>query len=47
MNPGETVRDVSAPEVRHTFQGTCLGRQGSDCADHVWSTSVIVRDREA
>lgn len=46
-NTGESVRDTSPPEVRHNFQGTCLGRQGSDCADHVWSASIIIRDREA
>ncbi|XP_045783597.1 uncharacterized protein LOC123879740 [Maniola jurtina] len=47
MNPGETIKDVSAPEVRHNFQGTCLGKQGSDCAENVWSASIILRDREA
>lgn len=44
VNTGESIRDVAAPELRHTFAGSCLGRQGSDCADHVWSSNVIARD---
>ncbi|XP_064076147.1 uncharacterized protein LOC113404300 [Vanessa tameamea] len=43
-NPGETIRDVGAPEMRHNFQGSCLGRQGSDCSEHVWSATIIARD---
>ncbi|XP_075989759.1 uncharacterized protein LOC142985454 isoform X2 [Anticarsia gemmatalis] len=42
-NPGDTT-DVWAPEVRHTFQGTCLGRTGDDCAQHAWSATIIARD---
>ncbi|XP_072946853.1 uncharacterized protein [Epargyreus clarus] len=44
INSGEAVRDVWAPELRHNFQGSCLGRQGSDCAEHTWSASIIARD---
>ncbi|XP_060808472.1 uncharacterized protein LOC106134386 isoform X2 [Amyelois transitella] len=44
VNPGETTTDIWAPEVRHNFQGTCIGRQGNDCAQHVWSATIIARD---
>ncbi|CAH2083473.1 unnamed protein product [Euphydryas editha] len=44
LNTGETLQDVNAPEVRHSFQGSCMGRQGTDCADHVWSASIFARD---
>ncbi|KAJ8706604.1 hypothetical protein PYW07_012682 [Mythimna separata] len=36
--------DTWAPEIRHTFQGTCLGRTGDDCAQHAWSTTIVARD---
>ncbi|XP_063545150.1 uncharacterized protein LOC134753253 isoform X1 [Cydia strobilella] len=36
--------DIWAPELRHTFQGTCIGRQGDDCAQHIWSTTITARD---
>jgi hypothetical protein len=35
---------VWAPEVRHNFQGSCIGRLGEDCAQHVWSATIIARD---
>ncbi|XP_061381695.1 uncharacterized protein LOC116778540 isoform X2 [Danaus plexippus] len=44
VSSGDNIRDLTPPDVRHNFQGTCLGRLGSDCAEHVWSTSVIARD---
>lgn len=43
-NSGEVISDVWAPEVRHTFQGSCIGRMGGDCAQHVWSATIIARD---
>ncbi|CAH0698240.1 unnamed protein product [Spodoptera exigua] len=45
-NSAEPV-DTFAPEIRHTFQGTCLGRTGDDCAQHAWSTTVITRDGQS
>lgn len=36
--------DTWAPEIRHSFQGTCLGRTGDDCAQHSWSTTIVARD---
>ncbi|XP_063899331.1 uncharacterized protein LOC110378641 isoform X1 [Helicoverpa armigera] len=36
--------DTWPPELRHTFQGTCLGRTGDDCAQHTWATTVVARD---
>ncbi|XP_026325677.1 uncharacterized protein LOC113234551 isoform X2 [Hyposmocoma kahamanoa] len=44
QNPGQTPNDIWSPEVRHNFQGSCIGRQGSDCAQHVWSATIIARD---
>ncbi|XP_026747956.1 uncharacterized protein LOC113508944 [Trichoplusia ni] len=36
--------DVWAPEITHTFQGTCLGRTGDDCAQYAWSATIVARD---
>ncbi|XP_045456328.1 uncharacterized protein LOC123666170 [Melitaea cinxia] len=44
LNTGETLQDVNSPEVRHNFQGSCMGRQGTDCAEHLWSASIFARD---
>ncbi|XP_053622615.1 uncharacterized protein LOC128682111 isoform X2 [Plodia interpunctella] len=44
VNTGDTTTDVWSPDVRHNFQGSCIGRQGNDCAQHVWSATVIARD---
>ncbi|XP_059050371.1 uncharacterized protein LOC131845338, partial [Achroia grisella] len=44
VNSGEATIDTWAPELRHNFQGTCYQRMGDDCAQHVWSASVIARD---
>ncbi|XP_037296528.1 uncharacterized protein LOC115453643 [Manduca sexta] len=41
------VRDTWAPEVRHNFQGSCIGRMGDDCSQHAWSAVVVVRDSGA
>lgn len=38
------INDIWAPEVRHNFQGTCLGRTGSDCSQYTWSVTIIARD---
>ncbi|XP_061727000.1 uncharacterized protein LOC133532395 isoform X1 [Cydia pomonella] len=43
VNTVDTV-DVWAPELRHTFQGMCIGKQGDDCAQHIWSTTITARD---
>ncbi|KAJ0169255.1 hypothetical protein K1T71_015139 [Dendrolimus kikuchii] len=43
-NAGEVTSDVWAPEVRHNFQGTCIGRMGEDCSQHIWSATIIARD---
>ncbi|CAG4999992.1 unnamed protein product [Parnassius apollo] len=47
MNPGETKVDTWAPEVRHNFQGSCIGRMGTDCSEHVWSVTIVARDAVA
>ncbi|XP_028035008.1 uncharacterized protein LOC114246601 [Bombyx mandarina] len=47
INTGETVNDVLAPEVSHVFQGSCIGRTGQDCAQYVWSATIIARDSES
>ncbi|XP_028159175.1 uncharacterized protein LOC114351977 isoform X1 [Ostrinia furnacalis] len=47
MSAGTAVNDVWPPEVRHNFQGSCIGRMGDDCAQHVWSASIIARDANA
>ncbi|CAG9790557.1 unnamed protein product [Diatraea saccharalis] len=44
INPGQTMEDVWAPEVRHNFQGSCIGNTGEDCAHHVWAATIIARD---
>ncbi|XP_068627104.1 uncharacterized protein [Battus philenor] len=44
LNPGETQADTWAPQVRHTFQGHCIGRTGNDCGDYVWSATIFARD---
>ncbi|XP_041983872.1 uncharacterized protein LOC121736616 isoform X2 [Aricia agestis] len=44
MNSGEILRDVWAPEIRHNFGGSCMGRLGNDCAEHTWSATVVARD---
>ncbi|XP_026762136.2 uncharacterized protein LOC113520912 [Galleria mellonella] len=44
INSGDTTVDTWAPELRHNFQGTCLQRLGDDCAQHVWSATIIARD---
>ncbi|KAL0858443.1 hypothetical protein ABMA27_012319 [Loxostege sticticalis] len=38
------INDVWPPEVRHNFQGSCIGRMGDDCAQHTWSATIIARD---
>lgn len=45
-NSAEPI-DTFAPEIRHNFQGTCLGRTGDDCAQHAWSTTIISRDSQS
>ncbi|CAH4033132.1 unnamed protein product [Pieris brassicae] len=44
---GQTINDINAPEVSHNFQGSCILRQGSDCAEYTWTTNVIARDPAA
>ncbi|XP_049884072.1 uncharacterized protein LOC126379383 isoform X2 [Pectinophora gossypiella] len=44
INSGQSQVDVWAPELRHNFQGSCIGRLGDDCAQHAWSATVIARD---
>ncbi|KAJ2941713.1 hypothetical protein O0L34_g10521 [Tuta absoluta] len=44
---GQSLNDVWSPVVRHNFQGSCIGRQGSDCAQYIWSTTVIARDQNS
>ncbi|XP_048002906.1 uncharacterized protein LOC125239382 isoform X2 [Leguminivora glycinivorella] len=43
VNTLNTV-DVWPPELRHTFQGMCIGKMGDDCAQHIWSTTITARD---
>lgn len=43
-NVGATTTDVWSPNVRHDFQGSCIGRRGDDCASYVWSASIFARD---
>ncbi|KPJ00501.1 hypothetical protein RR46_07091 [Papilio xuthus] len=44
VNPNESQVDQFAPEVRHSYQGHCIGRMGNDCAEHTWSATVYARD---
>ncbi|CAH0731111.1 unnamed protein product, partial [Brenthis ino] len=44
LNQGESIQDNTAPNVRHSFLGSCIGRQGSDCAEHIWSANFVARD---
>ncbi|CAH2065149.1 unnamed protein product, partial [Iphiclides podalirius] len=44
VNAGDATTDTWPPEVRHNFQGSCIGRSGSDCSEHVWSATIIARD---
>ncbi|XP_013162945.1 PREDICTED: uncharacterized protein LOC106114331 [Papilio xuthus] len=44
VNPNESQVDTFAPEVRHSYQGHCIGRMGNDCAEHTWSATVYARD---
>lgn len=44
VSSAQAATDTWAPEMRHNFQGTCLGRTGNDCALHTWAVTVIARD---
>ncbi|XP_013139237.1 PREDICTED: uncharacterized protein LOC106103841 [Papilio polytes] len=44
VSPNESQVDTWAPEVRHSYQGHCLGRMGSDCAEYTWSATIYARD---
>ncbi|KPJ20151.1 hypothetical protein RR48_01470 [Papilio machaon] len=44
VSPNESQVDTFAPEVRHNFQGHCIGRMGNDCAEYTWSATVFARD---
>ncbi|CAB3258259.1 unnamed protein product [Arctia plantaginis] len=44
VSNAQATIDTWAPEMRHIFQGTCLGRTGDDCALHTWAVTVIARD---
>ncbi|KAM3955527.1 uncharacterized protein ACR2FA_010565 [Aphomia sociella] len=44
VNSINAIVDTWAPELRHNFQGSCLQRMGNDCAQHVWSATIIARD---
>ncbi|KAL4712779.1 hypothetical protein ACJJTC_019431 [Scirpophaga incertulas] len=43
-NPGQSIKDVWPPEVRHSFQGSCIGRMDDSCDQHVWSATVVAKD---
>ncbi|CAH0404015.1 unnamed protein product [Chilo suppressalis] len=44
INAGQTPVDTWSPELRHEFQGSCIGRTGDDCSQHVWSATISARD---
>ncbi|XP_045509262.1 uncharacterized protein LOC123704813 [Colias croceus] len=46
LNPGQVINDASPPSIRHNFQGSCLLKQGNDCNEHVWSSTIVARDSE-
>ncbi|GBP41895.1 hypothetical protein EVAR_86866_1 [Eumeta japonica] len=44
VNANTAVTDIWPPTLRHDFQGSCIGRQGDDCAQYAWSTTIFARD---
>ncbi|XP_048480069.1 uncharacterized protein LOC105390047 isoform X3 [Plutella xylostella] len=46
-SPDGPPTDLWAPEVTHSFQGSCFGKMGDDCAQNVWSVNVVARDNVA
>ncbi|KAG7306610.1 hypothetical protein JYU34_007980 [Plutella xylostella] len=46
-SPDGPPTDLWAPEVTHSFQGSCFGKMRDDCAQNVWSVNVVARDNVA
>ncbi|CAK1549493.1 unnamed protein product [Leptosia nina] len=47
LNPNQVITDVNAPAINHNFEGSCMLRQGTDCAEYTWSTTITARDTNA